>query len=170
MKLSRLAAFTIMEITIAMLIAAIAIGITYTVYLTFSKSYQSYTTKHQAIATVLTLDELLRKDFNRAVLIQRDTGGIVVQFADHAVRYSFDTAFIVRTVLAVKADTFKVKSDSVAMSFENNTVTGLSPDKEQNRIDQLDISLLLEKEKITYHYRKEYSSADLIHRKSHAVH
>jgi hypothetical protein len=166
----RVAAFTIMEITVAMLISALVIAITWTAYLSFSKSYQSYNKKHEDMAVVLTLDEVLRKDFDRAEMIRRDSSGMVVQFADHTIRYAFNTAFVLRTVPAVKTDTFKVKSDSLSMSFESIPVNEVSEDKEKNRIDQLDLSFFLEKEKIPYHYRKTYSSADLIHRKNYAVH
>ena len=53
---NKLQAFTIMEVTIAMLLSAIVIGITYTVFSIVSRSYRSYTNKHEEMNRLLLLD------------------------------------------------------------------------------------------------------------------
>src|SRR3569832_963479 len=103
--------FTILEISIAMLIASMVIGITYTAYLIVGRAYQSYSSKHEHMAELLKLDELLRKDFDRAKLILKDTAGIAVHYPERVVKYRFDTTFVLR--ITVKADTFKVKGDTI---------------------------------------------------------
>ena len=50
MNKHRIKAFTIMEVTVTMLIAAILIGITYTTYSIVLKSYNSFTTKNADMA------------------------------------------------------------------------------------------------------------------------
>jgi len=163
----RIRAFTIIEVTIAMLISAIAIGITYTAFLIISHSYSTYDVKNKDMSNVLRLDELLRKDFSRALIVVKDTNGIALRFQLSVVKYKFDTAYVVR--ISGIADTFKVKVDSVKTLFENTAINETGTDDEQNRIDLLGLSLNLHHRQINYHYHKIYSSADLIKRKSDAV-
>jgi hypothetical protein len=118
------------------------------------------------MATVLKLDELLREDFERSRIVLKDTGGIAIHYPERVIKYRFDTAYVLR--VSTKTDTFKVKADTAHTAFEGGEVVEMRIDTERNRIDQLDLPLRLEKEKFTYHYHKAYSSADLIHRKSHA--
>ena len=168
MSAKRISAFTIIEVAIAMLIAALVISMTYSIYLIVGRSYQSFNAKNEEMAILLQLDELLRKDFDRSLAIWKDTTGIAIQYPNHIVRYKFDTAYMVR--IGTRTDTFKIKSDTVNTAFENQPVNEYKPLKEQNRIDRLDLSLLFQNKKITYHYHKVYSSANLIHRNPDALH
>src|SRR5277367_5385071 len=106
----RVKAFTILEVTIAMLIAGVLIAITYTSYSVIVKSYGSFSHKNQDMAELVRLDEWLKKDFAHAEVIQKDTTGIVLNSADRHIKYQFYPDFIVR--IAVRADTFKVKPET----------------------------------------------------------
>ena len=166
MSNKRVPAFTIMEVTIAMLLSAIVIGITYTVFTIVTRSYRDYQLKHEKMAVVLRLDELLRKDFDRADIIMKDTDGIAMKNKMQLTKYRFYGDYVLRVGTTV--DTFKVKTDSVVSSFENQMIT-TDASGEQSRVDQLDVLIILEKEKIPYYYYKIYSSVNLINRKSNAV-
>ena len=163
----RIQAFTIMEVTITMLLSTIVIGITYTVFSIIIRSYHSYSIKHEELASVLRLDELLQKDFDRAEIIMKDTDGIALRNSTHLTRYRFYGDYALRIGIAV--DTFKVKSDSVITSFESEVINSAGTTVEQNRLDELDIQFTLQKEKIPYYYHKIYSSANLINRNNDAV-
>jgi hypothetical protein len=163
----KIPAFTIMEITITMLISAIVIGITYTAFSIISRSYRSFDNKHKDMAVVLRLDELLQKDFNRAEVVLKDTDGIALKDSSRIIKYRFNPDYVLRIGIAV--DTFKVKTDSVNMTFENTVVNEMKADEEENRLDELDLNVTLQNEKIPYHYHKIYSSANLINRKPNAV-
>ncbi|HZX59365.1 MAG TPA: prepilin-type N-terminal cleavage/methylation domain-containing protein [Mucilaginibacter sp.] len=167
MNKGRVKAFTIIELTVAMLISAIAIGITYTIFSIISRSYGSFNKKNEHMAEVSRLDELLRKDFERSELVLKDTSSIAFQSLNKMVRYKFDTAYVVR--IGLITDTFKVRTDTVNTLFENEIVNEPALLKEQNRLDQLDLSIALQNEKITYHYHKIYSSTNLINRNPDAV-
>lgn len=164
----RIRAFTIMELTIAMLISAIVIGITYTVYSIVSHSYNSFSGKSEDMALVARLDEWLKKDFDRAEIILKDTAGIVLHKNGELIKYKFDGDNVVR--IGLKTDSFKIKNDSVSVLFENKIVSESTTSDEDKRLDEMDIQLLLQNEKITYHYHKVYSSANLIVRKPDAIH
>jgi len=164
----RVPSFTIMEVTITMLVATILIGITYTSYSIVSKSYLSFTTKNTEMAGLETLDKLLKRDFDRAELIKKDTSGILLESPGHIVKYELMPDFVVRT--SSRLDTFKIKTMEFTTLFEGLPVSEVSPSEEQNRLDQLDITLLFQTEKIPYHYHKQYSSANLIQRNPDAIH
>ena len=119
------------------------------------------------MTNVLLLDELLRKDFDRSLVILKDNNGISIQYPDNVVKYKFDTAYVLR--VSTIADTFRVKVDSAKTLFENTTVNENGMDDEQNRVDLLTLTLNLHQRQITYHYRKIYSSANLIKRTPDAV-
>jgi len=167
MSKNRVKAFTIIEVTITMLISAIVIGITYSVYSIVSYSYSSFNSKNENMAVVLRLDELLRKDFDRSQCIVKDTSGITFQAAGRLIKYKFDPDYILRIDLIT--DTFKVKPDTANVFFETKPINEIETSAEQNQIDELNLTLTSQNEKITYHYHKVYSSENLFTRKPDAI-
>ena len=166
--LQRVKAFTIMELTVAMLISAIVIGITYTALQIISGSYATYTRKHQELAVIIRLDELLKRDFGRAAAIyQNHEGSYLLQDSSRhqAITYSFTPDYVLRS--STVADTFRVTVSQVTASFAGQPVeaSGLAEDNmEAGRIDALSFTLLYQAEPFPYHYAKSYSSENLINR------
>jgi hypothetical protein len=156
-----------MEISIVMLISAIVIGIAYTAFNIINQSYSSFQHKNEDIAVLVRLDELLRKDFSRANTISRTTNGIFVKTGIDSVTYEFEPDFTVR--ISTIIDTFKLNVQDVVTTFETSPITAISPVTEQNRIDELNFSILFENEKIPYYYHKQYSSSNLIERNPNAI-
>lgn len=168
MNKNKVPAYTIMEVTITMLVSAILIAITYTSYSIISKSYSSFTGKNNDLAVLVSLDHLLKRDFERANIIVKDSTGISLQRDSSTIKYELVPDFIIRK--AARIDTFKVQNQEVTASFENIPLPGVSSDPVQNAIDELDFTILYQKEKITYHYHKTYSSENLIERNPNAIH
>ncbi|MDP9080023.1 MAG: hypothetical protein M3O71_21565 [Bacteroidota bacterium] len=168
MNKNKVPAYTIMEVTITMLVSAILIAITYTSYSIVTKSYNSFTGKNTDLAVLVSLDHLFTRDFEKANAIVKDSTGILLQRDSNSIRYEFAPDFIIRR--AARIDTFKVQNQEVTTSFENIPLPGLRSDSVQNIIDELDFTILYQKEKITYHYHKSYSSENLIERNPNAVH
>jgi prepilin-type N-terminal cleavage/methylation domain-containing protein len=168
MKPYRLKAFTIMEVTVTMMIAAILMGITYTAYTIVNKSYLSFNTKNNDMAEVELLDQLLKRDFDQAGVIQKNTGGIVITNTGQTIQYVFTPDFITRT--SVITDTFKVKTDSLMTSFEGQPIDEAGSSEEQNRLDELSFTLIYQNENIPCHYHKQYSSVNLMQRNPNAIH
>ncbi|HAL80964.1 MAG TPA: hypothetical protein DCO83_01020 [Mucilaginibacter sp.] len=167
MKNQKVKAFTIMEVTITMLITGLIIGITYTSYSIVIKSYHSFTIKNDNMAVLVGLDHVLKRDFDRADSILKDSAGITIKKNDVSIKYIFMPDFIVRN--SVRNDTFKVQTQDVITTFENITNIEMQATAEQNRIDGLDFTLMFQNEKIPCHYRKLYSSENLIERNPNAV-
>jgi Tfp pilus assembly protein PilE len=160
-------AFTILEVTITMLITALLIGITYTSYSIIVKSYHSFTAKNEEMAVLVTLDHLLKRDFGQAESIFKDQDGIVLTSNDKTIKYEFKPDYMVRT--AARIDTFKVQTEGLNTTFESIPVNETQETEEENRIDEVAFILVYKNEKIPYHYHKSYSSVNLIQRNPYAI-
>jgi Tfp pilus assembly protein PilE len=167
MSKHRLPAYTIMELTVAMLISAIVIGITYTAFNIVSSSYRNYQVKHNQLSVLIRLDELLEKDFSKAEGIYKEQDGIKILINQQTVTYRFLPGQVIR--ISTIADTFSVVANDLTFSFERQPLTAEpATDEELNRADELSFNVLLKEEKFPYHYLKQYSSQNLMNRRSHA--
>jgi len=167
MNKQKVKAFTILEITITMLITGVLIAITYTSYIIIIKSYQSFTAKNDEMAVLVTVDHLLKRDFEQAETIYKTQEGISLKKDNQLISYQFKPDYIVRN--AAKPDTFKVQTQDVITSFENIPISEVQETEEQNRVDEFGFTLMYKTEQIPYLYHKEYSSENLIQRNPNAV-
>ena len=163
----KLKAFTILEVTIAMLITGSLIAITYTSYSIIVKSYRSFESKNVDMAVLVNLDHLLKRDFEQAETIYKTQDGVSVKKAGSFINYEFKPDYVVR--VAARIDTFKVQTEDLNVSFENLPLLDVQETEEQNRIDRLGFTLLYKGEQIPYLYHKLYSSVNLIQRNSNAL-
>lgn len=158
MKRHRVKAFTIMEVVVTMAVSAILIGITYTSYRILSGSYASFHTRNEELSKVEKLDELFKKDFNRAVSIERSDTGLLIRGTSASIRYEIMPEAIIR--VSSERDTFRVRNQGAVYSFEGQLIDNSASDTPK-RIDEMAISLLLENEPISLRYHKSYSAVNL---------
>jgi hypothetical protein len=170
----RLPAFTILELTVSMLLAALVISITYAALQIVTRSYQSFGRKNEELAILVRLDQVLRRDISASQGVYKTEHGIVLPgaAADQAsIRYEFDPEAILRKTELV-TDTFKVAPAGVRLLFEGKEVQQETGEdgapSEASRADELGLELLYKDEKYPYHYYKIYSSENLINRTQHA--
>ncbi len=161
----RLPAFTIMEITIVMLISAIVVAITFTAYGMVSRAYSTYLEKCNRMATLIRLDELLQRDFGQAQQVLKQDNTVLFADSGRQVTYRFEPEQIIRQSTIV--DSFKVKATDLACSF-NHQPAGETFDPV--RIDELLFTVQADQETFPYYYTKHYSSANLIQRTDYANH
>jgi hypothetical protein len=160
-----------MELTVAMLISAIVIAITYTAYQLISNYYNDYHKKQEEIAVLIRLDELLRRDFEKAQNIELTPEGYQFTLQPQPVTYHFTPEGALR--ISTVTDTFKVTLNQVQAGFEGQPISAdnlNNNDPEAGRIDALAFRVLYRTETFPYHYHKTYSSENLINRKAHAFH
>lgn len=156
MKLNKkLPAFTLMEVTIAMLIAGIAIAITFTAYRIVSGSYIGFSKKQDELAGFVMLDKLLKKDFLSAKHIVKSQEGLVMEMEGGLINYRMDSGFMLRDQFSLRTDTFKLQVNSLAFLFETNVV------EEGQSIDQFNFETVVQGQLIPLQYRKIYSAQDL---------
>jgi len=155
-----------MEITIAMLVTALVIGITYTVYTIVIRSYQAYNTRHENLAVLLQLDKTLKNDFLQATGIYSDATGFKLVKKDGTIFYEIKPGYIVRN--SVKSDTFKVKVPGAETRFEGNSLPQAAT-AAPTLADELELDIVLDKDTLNYTFHKSYSSADLINKNTDAI-
>ncbi len=155
-----------MEVIVTMAISAILIGITYTSYRIISGSYTSFHARNEKFSTVEKLDELFKKDSNKAELIERSDSGLLFREKETSIRYQFTPDAIIR--ISSERDTFRVKNQGPAYSFEGQPAT--EPGGTGNtRTDEISISIQLENEPILLRYHKLYSSVNLFNPNTDAL-
>jgi len=147
--LKKVPAFTLMEVTIAMLIAGIAIAITYTAYRIVSGTYLDYTRKQDRVAVFSVADRLLKKDFSRASHISRSANGLLLESGTGNISYEFAALYILRKQGTLPADTLKLPVKTTVFSFEHHESL------EDDPVDQLDLQTQVEGEVISLLYKKK---------------
>lgn len=159
--MKRVKAYTIMELTVGMLIAALVITMTYTVFNIVSLSFSEFTKKHDHLASLLRLDELLRRDM-RISKDLRGSGNDLYIFVDTSViHYSFVPKRVIRQ--ALRTDTFNINSDHIEMRFEKQLLQSeYSNGDSLKRIDEVSFLINDGKQSVPYHYHKIYSAVNLI--------
>jgi type II secretory pathway component PulJ len=156
-----------MEVTIAMLLAAIVIGITYTCYSIIYKSYVAFKARQTELVEVSQFTQVLRNDMTHGDIVLQRTDGIVIKNKDSEITYNILPEYSLR--ISTVTDTFKIKTEEVTRYFEGLPLTGQQDTDEQNRIDELSFTILSRDQKFPYYYFKQYSSQNLINRNPNAI-
>lgn len=150
-------AFTLMEVTVAMLIAAIAIAITFTAFRIVNGSYLDFNIKQNKLSDFITADKLLKRDFNLAqqILRSEEGSGIVFKTQHGIIEYRFEDQYFIRNQFSQQRDTFKMKMDAFNCLFEGAIA------QQGQLIDQLSFQLEVGGLGIPVQYQKLYSAQDL---------
>jgi Tfp pilus assembly protein FimT len=166
----RVSAFTIMEMTIAMLISALVIMTAYTAFRDIKNYYTDFNRKQARLQLLLRLDELLKKDFDKSDKITSEPGKIVFKFTPGQVEYDFTADYILR--LSNITDTFRLKSSSLAIYFHQQMLEAAdsTPAGHENYIDELSFLVHNDQQNFPYHYFKRYSSENLLNLSPYAGH
>ena len=149
-------AFTIMEVTVTMLIAAIVVMIVYTAYRIIGKSYTDYDQKNKMISELVVADKILKKDFSDALDIKQTSDGIELSMQEGQISYVFGEKFIVRNQNQLRLDTFDLTNNKVVLKFKNSEA-GVD-----HSIDNLSLNCIFNKRNITLSYYKVYSAEQLL--------
>lgn len=160
-------AFTLLELVIAMLLSALVIGITYSAYTITGQTYQRFRQQNDTSQRLILLDELLAKDISRADTVYHSADGLLIRRDSTLITYTIDSSRVIRS--AGRIDTFHMPVKGANYLFEQQPVTFLPPLQEADRIDEIYFIITWKKRDFVYHYHKDYSSADLITRNTHAL-
>jgi prepilin-type N-terminal cleavage/methylation domain-containing protein len=158
----KLPAFTLIEMTVAMLIAAIAISIAFTSFKIVSGLYINYKRKQDGFSQVLWIQKLLSKDFDVAYKIIKKNDGLELSTHNGIIKYTFEKEVIVRDQASLKVDTFKFVPYAVQYDFERAETL------DEHLVDHLSFSIKQDNTVLPMSFFKTYSSTDLIN--SHAIH
>ncbi|WP_423147020.1 PulJ/GspJ family protein [Rubrolithibacter danxiaensis] len=159
MKINKIKAYTILELTIAMLISAIVIGIAFSSYTILNKLYHVFNSKNKSITEFSLTNKILRKDFLQAKRIMKTESGIQTIDDKGIVSYRFLKDYILRNQYDIRTDTLRLLNEYVVCSFENREASI------GDIVDRLNFSTKIDNQVIMLDFIKEYSSEDLINLK-----
>ena len=152
---AKINAFTIMEVTVSMLLAAISIAIAYTSYRVVSNSYQQFDTKNKNVSEFLFADKALKKDISFCSRMIRIDEGISLITTEGEIIYKFSPDYILRNQFNLRTDTLFLRSAELRSSFEQQEVfLG-------DLADRISFIATLEDKTISLTYKKDYSAEEL---------
>jgi Tfp pilus assembly protein PilE len=151
----KIKAYTLMEITIAMLLSAVCISMCYSAYGIITGYYKEFGRKNEASAALSSLKQVLARDFLNSKHALREENKIILLSDSITIAYGFESEWITRDLNQQHIDTFKVKSSTLTAYFEHLEV--LSADT----IDQVSFNVILSHKTVPIQVRKVYSAENL---------
>lgn len=152
----KIKAYTLFEVTIAMLLSAICIAICYSAYGIIAKYYAGFQQKNQTADVVLTLRHVLERDFLKSNMVLKNEEGVELQQDSSKTYYIFSPDAVLRKSGELHTDTFKLKPSEVGFFFEGREV--LEPDT----IDELRFKMNLDQRiQVPIQLSKTYSAQNL---------
>lgn len=166
MKLpKKLPAYTLIELTVAMLISAVVITILYQAYMVITSSYIVFNQKNKKQAELASLEKLLGNDFEQGKEIVRSQEGFAIKLHDNRqIAYSLLDFGVVRNQFELQADTFKIHTYSSDYYFQHAEAVI------DGKIDLLDLQLQQDSTIVQIKKYKQYSSADLFKKNAYNRH
>lgn len=116
--MKKLPAYTLLEITVAMLLSAICIAICYSAFSLAGWYYSELGKKREIIANLQQLDELLGRDFKNASEIHSNKTSLQLHTDSGIVSYNFADKAIIRDHFGIRKDSLTIALDSVTFFFE----------------------------------------------------
>lgn len=152
----KLKAYTILEVTISMLISALLIGITYSAYQVVSSSYKGYLQNQRKIQSLLAVDFVFKQDVLSADLIVKSDEQLKFLVKEGFITYEFADSVIIRSNSVQVRDTFQLKIDSVSFGTAGSKID------EEEIIDRISITGKSGGKRIVLDYSKKYSADQFI--------
>ncbi|MCX2495295.1 hypothetical protein OQX63_17525 [Pedobacter sp. PF22-3] len=157
MKAKKIEAYTLMEIAIAMLLAAICMSICYTAYQMIGDYFHAFQKKNATAEEVLTLRRTMEKDVAKGCYLIRTVDGIHITGDSLSITYQFADTAILRKVENLRTDSFHVTPVDTRFRFEEREV------QEMDTVDHISFMLKMEKQQtIPITIGKFYSAHDLL--------
>ncbi|MGM9475206.1 hypothetical protein ACS5PU_02205 [Pedobacter sp. GSP4] len=153
---NRINAYTLMEVAVAMLLAAICISICYSAYSLIGSYFGDFELRNKNAQDILTLETTLARDLDKGHYIVRTDDGIAVKQDSLTISYRFNGAKIVRDALGLRTDSFDLAATEAYFRFEGSAAAL------GDTVDHINLVLQLEKgARIPLVLKKNYSSQDL---------
>lgn len=157
MVTKKIKAYTLMEITVAMLLVAVCMSICYAGYGLIEAYFKEFQKKNAITQDILALNNTMDRDFLKAIYLIRTTDGIDLQCPEHQISYHFGENAVLRTVSELRTDSFYLRPANIGFQFKGKEAN------EQDTVDQVSFYLDTDGQpKIPVTKRKLYSAQDLL--------
>ena len=158
----RLFAFTLLEITIAMLITAVLSAFIYKAFSTFNHILFTQQMVKADRHEVDVFCYRFKKDCYQARYINmKDVGTVILTDSSGIITYRFEEAFVLRDQYNLHTDTFRMQTTPLNYTFVANLPESV------DIVQTLDVQLLVDQRNISIPIRKKYAAADLMEANLH---
>jgi len=151
----KISAYTLLEVTIAMLLAAVTIGICYTAFTLTNQYYADIKNRKDQVGEILLLQKQLSKDVDRATVIKKLNDGIYISYDTITISYHFSADFVTRDYHQIKVDTIKIAVTTLDLKFENREAAN------DDLLDEIIFNCKRQDKSFPMHFKKIYSSTNL---------
>lgn len=156
MKNHRLKAFTLMELTIAMLISAISIGMAFYMFQYFQHLFLQQQKQRQERFSYSLFKHLMAQDIDRALWLKTSENGLICENEKGIIRYEFDPKFIIRDQYNLEKDTFQIQTVHLDITSRVQKL----PSEELT--DHVNLTIRFENKEHQFDYHKIYSAQQLV--------
>ncbi|TKC12046.1 hypothetical protein FA048_00050 [Pedobacter polaris] len=154
--MQKISAYTLMEVTVAMLLSALTITICYSAYGIITSYFKSFQDKNALADEVLALRHTLDRDSEKSNYMLKTDEGFEFLQDSSIIIYSFTDQHILRRLSEVHTDTFKLQAVELQRFFESQEIVAA------DTIDQISFKLVLTKDHtVSIQVNKYYSAAAL---------
>lgn len=152
--------FTLIEITIVLVLSGIIAGIGYFALEVVNHRMHALKDKFNMVSAYTAFNSVLTRDFNRSLSVKKIKGkSIVCTFEGQAIQYTFDNEQVLRKVNN-KTDTFHIAPKNVKYYFNGTTIF-----ETKHIIDKLTFQSTLDDKEIPFVFTTHYGNNKYFHTK-----
>lgn len=152
----RIAAFTIMEMIIVMLLSSVVFTIAFKSFEIISKHYISYKKNVDEIGDYSLLDRLISTNCLQCKRLEKTADGVLFIYETGRISYVFSQDYILRAQAGI-LDTFFIEAVSHKVSYLGKEVL-----EENMLIDEVNIEGLVKGEVRKFNYSKQYAANEMM--------
>jgi hypothetical protein len=154
---ARIKAYTIVELTVAMLVSVVLLGIGFYSLQILQANYLRFSEKAEKMVELTTLQGLLQRDFKRSEVIKAEGNFLFCVSDSLTIIYQIVDTILIRQQLE-RQDTFSIGLLEPPRFF----FRGRELDANQEMVDMLSFTAHYEGEAFLFLVRKEYDAATLL--------
>lgn len=150
----RLAAFTILELTVAMAITAVVVALSFGGFRLVQLQFRQYKNQQELTEAYRRCLTLLQWDIQQCTYLYRQGRNIQLWHSSDTTTYIFQPTFTIRQYGMQHQDTFAVNLNIKRSFFAETTQEGL--------VDRIELSVAMTEFVKRFHLSKDYSAEELI--------
>jgi len=156
MNKNKLPAFTLMELTIAMLIAAVLLGLAFRVLGGFTTLFSEQQRQKTEGYEQDLLPHRLRQDFFRADSVLYGEPQLELYDSIGVIRYTFADTVVLRDQYALRTDTFRMQHELPVVYYVGRGSSST------NKVSDMVWTIVTDEKFIPLHFSKSYAATELI--------
>ncbi|MCA6363620.1 MAG: prepilin-type N-terminal cleavage/methylation domain-containing protein [Bacteroidetes bacterium] len=140
---TKLAAFTLLELLVGMVISSIVIAAAFSAWSIISRQHAQYRTRHEASTEASFFSSRLRRDFAQAAAYSGQPNTLTLQLRNQTVQYKNVPPVVVRSI-GLHTDTFRVEVANWTFTADS---TGIARLQLEMNVNHTPLPLLLTRQR-----------------------